>query len=163
MTEKTIQAVSIFPFWMRHYDDTTVTLRDHNSETGSLNKAAEILYVARPSLTSSIKELERELGISIFHRSGRGVTHTNDGVEFVRMYPDTYLSFLLMAMIDIRDNGWPKDKSIIFWFEFKTMLYVLDREERRKIRAKYNAEKRSNLYKNIDFSRNWRFNKKSQK
>lgn len=85
-------------------------------------------------------------------------------LEYVmRQYPNTHPSFLLMAMIDIRDNGWPKDKSIIFWFEFKTMLYVLDREERRKIRAKYNAEKRSNLYKNIDFSRNWRFNKKSQK
>ena len=53
------------------------------SETGSFNKAAEILYVAQPSLTSSIKELERELGISIFHRSGRGVTLTNDGVEFI--------------------------------------------------------------------------------
>ncbi|MBQ8836116.1 MAG: LysR family transcriptional regulator [Clostridia bacterium] len=53
------------------------------SETGSLNKAAEILYVAQPSLTSSIKELEKELGIVIFHRSGRGVTLTNDGVEFV--------------------------------------------------------------------------------
>ena len=53
------------------------------SETGSLNKAAEILYVAQPSLTSSIKDLERELGITIFHRSGRGVTLTNDGVEFV--------------------------------------------------------------------------------
>ncbi len=53
------------------------------SETGSFNKSAEILYVAQPSLTSSIKELEKELGISIFHRSGRGVTLTNDGVEFV--------------------------------------------------------------------------------
>lgn len=53
------------------------------SETGSLNKAAEILYVAQPSLTSSIKDLENELGITIFHRSGRGVTLTNDGVEFV--------------------------------------------------------------------------------
>ncbi|MBQ8356268.1 MAG: LysR family transcriptional regulator [Clostridia bacterium] len=53
------------------------------SETGSLNKASELLYVAQPSLTSSIKELEKELGITIFHRSGRGVTLTNDGAEFV--------------------------------------------------------------------------------
>lgn len=53
------------------------------SETGSFNKASEILYIAQPSLTSSMKELEKELGISIFHRSGRGVTLTNDGVEFV--------------------------------------------------------------------------------
>lgn len=53
------------------------------SETGSLNKASEILYIAQPSLTSTIKDLENELGITIFHRSGRGVTLTNDGVEFV--------------------------------------------------------------------------------
>lgn len=53
------------------------------SETGSLNKAAELLYVAQPSLTSSIKELEKELGIPIFNRSGKGVTLTNDGAEFV--------------------------------------------------------------------------------
>ena len=39
--------------------------------------------MAQPSLTSSVKELEKELGISIFHRSGRGVTLTNDGVEFL--------------------------------------------------------------------------------
>lgn len=53
------------------------------SETGSLNKASEILYVSQPSLTSSVKELEKELGITIFHRSGRGVTPTNEGTEFL--------------------------------------------------------------------------------
>lgn len=53
------------------------------SETGSFNKASEILYIAQPSLTSAVKEIEKELGISIFHRSGRGVTLTNDGVEFI--------------------------------------------------------------------------------
>lgn len=53
------------------------------AEVGSLNKAAEILYIAQPSLTSSMKELEKELGISIFYRSGRGVSLTNDGAEFL--------------------------------------------------------------------------------
>ena len=53
------------------------------SETGSMNKASEILYVAQPSLTSAVQELEKELGITIFSRSGRGVTLTNDGVEFI--------------------------------------------------------------------------------
>lgn len=53
------------------------------SEAGSLNKAAEILYIAQPSLTSSMQELERELGITIFNRSGRGVTLTQDGAEFL--------------------------------------------------------------------------------
>lgn len=54
------------------------------SEAGSLNKAAETLYIAQPSLTSSIQELERGLGITIFNRSGRGVSLTNDGLEFVQ-------------------------------------------------------------------------------
>lgn len=53
------------------------------AETKSMNKAAEQLYVSQPSLTSAIKELEKELGITIFHRGGRGVTLTNDGAEFL--------------------------------------------------------------------------------
>ncbi len=53
------------------------------AETKSLNKAAELLYVSQPSLTSAMKELEKELGITLFYRSGRGVTLTNDGTEFL--------------------------------------------------------------------------------
>ena len=52
-------------------------------EEGSLNKASEQLYIAQPSLTSALQELEKELGITIFNRSGRGVTPTNDGLEFI--------------------------------------------------------------------------------
>ena len=53
------------------------------SETGSLNKAAEILFLTQPSLTSAINEVEKELGITIFYRSGKGTTLTNDGNEFL--------------------------------------------------------------------------------
>lgn len=53
------------------------------SEAGSLNKASEILYVSQPSLSGAIHELEKELGIVIFNRTGRGVTLTADGEEFV--------------------------------------------------------------------------------
>ena len=54
------------------------------AETGSMNKAAEQLYVSQPSLTASVQELEKETGILIFNRSGRGVTVTNDGAEFLQ-------------------------------------------------------------------------------
>lgn len=54
------------------------------AETKSLNKAAELLYVSQPSLTNAMKELERELKITLFHRSRRGVTLTVDGVEFLK-------------------------------------------------------------------------------
>ena len=53
------------------------------AEAGSINKAAETLYISQPSLTSAIQELEKSAGITIFNRSGRGVTLTNDGREFL--------------------------------------------------------------------------------
>lgn len=68
------------------------------SETGSLNKAAEILYVSQPSLTGSIRDIEKELGITIFHRSGRGVSLTNDGLEFISYARQIYSQY--EAMMD---------------------------------------------------------------
>ena len=53
------------------------------SETGSFNRAAEKLYVAQPSITSAVKELEKELGIVIFNRTGRGATLTAEGLAFL--------------------------------------------------------------------------------
>ena len=54
------------------------------SEYGSFNRAAEILYVSQPSLTNAIRELEGELGVTIFNRGGRGTALTNDGAEFIQ-------------------------------------------------------------------------------
>ena len=53
------------------------------ARAGSLNKAAERLYVALPNVSRSIKELEADLGITIFDRSARGMTLTPEGEEFI--------------------------------------------------------------------------------
>lgn len=53
------------------------------TEMGSFNKASEVLYIAQPSLTGAVQELEKELGIVIFNRTRKGVTLTNDGLEFI--------------------------------------------------------------------------------
>ena len=50
---------------------------------GSLNKAAESLMIAQPNLSRSIKELEAELGITIFQRSAKGMILTAEGEEFM--------------------------------------------------------------------------------
>lgn len=63
------------------------------TETGSLNKAAEQLYVSQPSLTSAMKELEGELGITIFNRTGKGVTLTSDGIEFITYARQLYAQY----------------------------------------------------------------------
>ena len=50
---------------------------------GSLNKAAETLLIAQPNISRSIKELEADLGITIFNRSARGMELTPEGEEFI--------------------------------------------------------------------------------
>lgn len=50
---------------------------------GSMNAAAEKLFVTQPSLSNAVKELEKELGIELFLRSNRGVTLSADGAEFL--------------------------------------------------------------------------------
>ena len=44
------------------------------AKAGSLNKAAEELFIAQPNLSRAIKELEKELGIVIFDRNSKGIT-----------------------------------------------------------------------------------------
>ena len=50
---------------------------------GSLNKAAEVLMTAQPNISRSIKELEADLGITIFQRSAKGMVLTPDGEDFI--------------------------------------------------------------------------------
>ena len=53
------------------------------SETGSLGRAAEALFVSQPSLSGAVKELEKELGFPLFHRTSRGVVPTTEGLRFL--------------------------------------------------------------------------------
>ncbi|CDC09434.1 transcriptional regulator LysR family [Clostridium sp. CAG:413] len=57
---------------------------------GSINKAAEKLYVGQPNLSRAIKELEASLGVKIFERSAKGMGLTSDGETFIR-YAKTIL------------------------------------------------------------------------
>ena len=63
------------------------------SETGSFNKAADKLYVSQPSLTNAVKELEKETGIVIFNRSGKGVTLTAEGLSFLPYARQVYSQY----------------------------------------------------------------------
>ena len=53
------------------------------AKSGSLNKAADKLLVAAPNISRSIKELESDLGITIFERGKNGMTLTPEGEEFM--------------------------------------------------------------------------------
>lgn len=53
------------------------------SKCGSINKAAQKLFLSQSGISTSVRELEEELGIRFFVRSNRGVEFTPEGKEFL--------------------------------------------------------------------------------
>ncbi|HZG71816.1 MAG TPA: LysR family transcriptional regulator, partial [Chondromyces sp.] len=49
----------------------------------SINKAAQRLFISQPSLSNALKELEEEIGITIFLRTNKGILITPEGSEFL--------------------------------------------------------------------------------
>ena len=66
------------------------------SDEGTMNKAAEKLYVSQPTLTSAIRSIEQELHIQIFNRTSHGVTLTNQGREFLTYARQLYQQYELL-------------------------------------------------------------------
>lgn len=53
------------------------------AETGNITEAAKKLFIAQPSLTSAIQEIEKEFNINLFYRTKRGISITTEGSEFL--------------------------------------------------------------------------------
>ena len=70
------------------------------AETGSLTKAAELLHVVQPALSRQLKQLEDELGTSLFERNRHGMVLTTPGRLFVDQVR-TALKILNKAKADI--------------------------------------------------------------
>ncbi len=51
---------------------------------GSISRAAQVLFVSQPSLSNSIRELEDELGVTIFLRSQSGIKTTPEGSQICK-------------------------------------------------------------------------------
>ncbi|MDR2045036.1 MAG: LysR family transcriptional regulator [Clostridium sp.] len=51
--------------------------------SGSINKAAERLFIAQPSLSNALRDLEAEIGLELFTRTSKGISLTVDGAEFL--------------------------------------------------------------------------------
>lgn len=63
------------------------------AKTGSLKEAADNLHVTLPALSQSIKNLEQELNIIIFHRSRRGSIPTEEGHRLIEKANKVLLKF----------------------------------------------------------------------
>ena len=53
------------------------------ADTLNITEASKRVFISQPSLTAAIHELEEEMGVTIFNRSNKGVTITNEGDEFL--------------------------------------------------------------------------------
>lgn len=79
------------------------------ARAGSLNKAAQTLLIAQPNLSRSIKELEGELGITIFDRSSKGMKLTLEGEEFIG-YAQNILHQIEQMEKMYKDTSVPKQR-----------------------------------------------------
>ncbi len=53
------------------------------ADTKNITEASHKVFISQPSLTAALHELESEMGITIFSRTNKGVTITNEGDEFL--------------------------------------------------------------------------------
>ena len=53
------------------------------AESGTITEAATRLYISQPSLTNAIRELEKEMNITIFNRTNRGIVISKEGEDFL--------------------------------------------------------------------------------
>ena len=72
------------------------------AKCGSLGKASEELLIAAPNISRSIKELEADLGITIFDRTQNGMKLTPEGEEFLEFAKS------ILGQIDQVENYYKK-------------------------------------------------------
>ena len=66
------------------------------AEEKSINEAAKKLFISQPSMSAAIKEIEEEIGITIFRRNNKGVIITPEGEEFARYARQVVEQYMLI-------------------------------------------------------------------
>ncbi|WMJ24281.1 LysR family transcriptional regulator [Paludicola sp. MB14-C6] len=74
----------------------------------SITSAAKNLFMGQPNLSKSIKELESEIGITLFSRNSRGVEPTPEGMQFLR-----YAKNILNQMDELKNLYTPQQENSI--------------------------------------------------
>lgn len=78
-------------------------------KTGSLTKAAKALYLTQPSVSHAIKQLEERFGLSLFTRTAKGVTLTQEGMVLYSYIEQSQILITLaeekMAALKNLDSG----------------------------------------------------------
>jgi len=89
------------------------------AKNDSINKAAQNLFISQPTLSIAIKELEDEIGITLFKRSSKGISLTEEGIEFLQ-----YAEEILDKIDDVKKTYSVKDLSAISRFQVSCQHYA---------------------------------------
>src|ERR1700687_6430007 len=65
--------------WLQNMNLNHLFLFRAVAETGGFSRAAERIHVSQPAISMQVGELEAQLGLTLFHRLGRGVKLTAGG------------------------------------------------------------------------------------
>ena len=101
----------------------------------SMREAATKLYISQPALSSSIKELEEELGIVIFDRTNKGIFLTDEGREFITHAKKVHGQYEILEERYLSTN---RDKE---HFSVSTQHYHFAIKAFTDVVKKYNADK----------------------
>jgi DNA-binding transcriptional LysR family regulator len=74
------------------------------AETGSVTRAAKVLHLTQPAVTKQMATLEKQLGVPLLERSGRGIRLTHSG-ELLLDYAQRALALLEEGRQRIRDES----------------------------------------------------------
>ncbi|MDD3430253.1 MAG: LysR family transcriptional regulator, partial [Oscillospiraceae bacterium] len=77
-------------------------------KTNSITGAAKNLFMGQPNLSKSVKELENEIGITLFNRTAKGVEPTSGGLQFLR-----YAKTILEQMDELESLYKPQAQSAL--------------------------------------------------
>ncbi|MBS3178621.1 MULTISPECIES: LysR family transcriptional regulator [unclassified Pseudoclavibacter] len=76
----------------------------------SISAAADVLFVAQPTMSAAMKDLESRVGRALLVRSARGVSLTTDGTEFLRYAKQVVEQ---MALLEQRYLGRPPSRRLL--------------------------------------------------
>lgn len=71
------------------------------ADCGNITEAAEKLFISQPSLSAAIHNLEKEMGVTAFTRSNKGVTVTREGEELL-----SFARMLLEQADNMKETFW---------------------------------------------------------
>ena len=104
------------------------------AKSKSMREASTKLFVSRPALSASIKELEEELGIIIFERTNKGIYLTSEGNEFL-VYAQKAI-----GQYEILEERYLTNNKNNEWFSVSTQHYNFAIKSFTKVIKKFNPD-----------------------